>query len=359
MANPSDLITGAAFRGDFQGSDRVLQGEWVRLLNEAVRSTWNLASAARPDFQFSSYDFTLTSGGSASIAVPSNFHSLIDVVFGPDTTQEYSLGPFAWQNRRSPGGWWPPFLTSGGGPGGTRASLRGDLIYVEPSLRAGGNYRLWFCPKAKDCKWLVRLATTAALSACTAAGSGVGKTLTANVNGALTVDGQTAALNDKILVKNEVTTANNGVYVVTSAGSVSTAWVLTRATDFDATAEVAVGDIVAVGQTNPVLAVGALNEAKFFTVATFTAIEFAVTFTEGANFDAILDPFVELVEIKTAVPAMMRDGGTQTTSVRDFREREQTLTAEMQRYFGMVRSVTVSKIIDTDATGINGFRGGW
>jgi hypothetical protein len=81
----------------------------------------------------------------------------------------------------------------------------------------------------------VRLATVAALPANTYNNgtSGVGATLTANANGALSVDGVAAVVGNRILVKNEVTQANNGVYVVTQTGSGAAVYILTRATDFD------------------------------------------------------------------------------------------------------------------------------
>lgn len=92
-----------------------------------------------------------------------------------------------------------------------------------------------------------RLATVAALPACTAAGSGVGKTLTANAVGILTVDSVAAALNDLILVKNQVNPIDNGFYKVTTAGAVGVAFVLTRSTSMDATgAETTPGKTVAV-----------------------------------------------------------------------------------------------------------------
>ena len=92
-----------------------------------------------------------------------------------------------------------------------------------------------------DVKESVRMATAAALAANTAAGSGVGKTLTANANGGLTVDGVTAALNDRILVKTEAAGANNGIYTVTDTGSGASPWELTRATDADQDDEVNAG----------------------------------------------------------------------------------------------------------------------
>ena len=81
----------------------------------------------------------------------------------------------------------------------------------------------------------VALATTAALPANTYNNgtSGVGATLTANANGALSVDSTLTIAAERILVKNEVAGANNGVYVVTQVGSAGTPYILTRATDFD------------------------------------------------------------------------------------------------------------------------------
>jgi hypothetical protein len=81
----------------------------------------------------------------------------------------------------------------------------------------------------------VELATTAALPANTYNNgtSGVGATLTATANGALTVDSVLTVVGYRVLVKNEVTQANNGVYTVTQVGSAGTPYILTRATDFD------------------------------------------------------------------------------------------------------------------------------
>jgi hypothetical protein len=81
----------------------------------------------------------------------------------------------------------------------------------------------------------VNLATTAALPANTYNNgtSGVGATLTGNANGALSVDSTLTIVAERVLIKNEVTQANNGVYTVTQVGSAGTPYILTRATDFD------------------------------------------------------------------------------------------------------------------------------
>ena len=81
----------------------------------------------------------------------------------------------------------------------------------------------------------VDLATTTALPANTYNNgtSGVGATLTATANGALSVDSTLTVAANRILVKNEAAQANNGVYTVTQVGSAGTPYILTRATDFD------------------------------------------------------------------------------------------------------------------------------
>jgi hypothetical protein len=82
------------------------------------------------------------------------------------------------------------------------------------------------------------LATTTALPANTYnnGASGIGATLTGNAYGTLMVDNTTTTIGLRILVKNESNEVNNGVYSVTATGSPSTDYVLTRVTDFDATA---------------------------------------------------------------------------------------------------------------------------
>lgn len=88
-------------------------------------------------------------------------------------------------------------------------------------------------------KLSVRVATTAALGANTYANgtSGVGATLVATSNASLVIDGVTVVAGDRVLVQNEVAPANNGIYIVTNAGSAGAAYTLTRATNADTGAE--------------------------------------------------------------------------------------------------------------------------
>lgn len=83
------------------------------------------------------------------------------------------------------------------------------------------------------------VATIATLSTNTYANgsSGVGATLTATTNAILVVDGYTVKLADLILVKNEAASANNGLYVVTTLGTASIPYVLTRHADMSTAIE--------------------------------------------------------------------------------------------------------------------------
>jgi len=92
-------------------------------------------------------------------------------------------------------------------------------------------------------------ATTADLGTVTYnnGSSGVGATITKTSPFAtLAIDGGNPSVGQRILVKNETSGQYNGIYTVTSVGSGSVGWVLTRATDYDQTGtgagEIAPGD---------------------------------------------------------------------------------------------------------------------
>lgn len=67
--------------------------------------------------------------------------------------------------------------------------------------------------------------------------SGIGATITTlTLNTALTIDGYTLALNDRVLVKNEsggLGAAKNGIYFLSQLQTVGLPWILTRALDYD------------------------------------------------------------------------------------------------------------------------------
>ena len=93
--------------------------------------------------------------------------------------------------------------------------------------------------QALDVKASVRLATTANLGSNY---NNAGGTLTnSGSNAALSLDGVTVVAGNRILVKDQTAGAENGIYVVTTVGDGSTAWVLTRAEDANASAEMTGG----------------------------------------------------------------------------------------------------------------------
>jgi hypothetical protein len=86
-----------------------------------------------------------------------------------------------------------------------------------------------------------RTATTANLTSTYANGTvGVGATLTATSNGAIgTIGGISLVLNDRILVKNQASAFQNGIYSVTTVGDGSHPWILTRVLDLNQSDEIA------------------------------------------------------------------------------------------------------------------------
>ncbi len=85
----------------------------------------------------------------------------------------------------------------------------------------------------------VLVATTGNLTANYNNGtSGVGATLTnSGAQAALSIDGVSMNVNDRVLVWQQTTGTQNGVYVVTTVGSGATNWVLTRSSDADTSSE--------------------------------------------------------------------------------------------------------------------------
>lgn len=123
-----------------------------------------------------------------------------------------------------------------------------------------------------DVKASVHVATAAALPACTYnnGSSGVGATLVADVNGELVVDGYTLNNNEYVLVKNQTTTFQNGIYTVTASGNVNSPFILTRRTDVDTGTELTSGSFCFVEQ-------GTSNASTGWVLSTQGAISIGTT----------------------------------------------------------------------------------
>ena len=155
-----------------------------------------------------------------------------------------------------------------------------------------------------DTKPSCKIATTANLSATYNNGTaGVGATLTnSGTQATLTLDSTAANLDDRILVKDQTTRTQNGIYVVTNVGGVSSNWVLTRATPEDQPAELSGGAFVFVEE-------GVLNANNGYTFTHTGQPTFGTT-----NLD--VSQFSGAGQI-TAGAAMSKDGNQLDVEVDD------------------------------------------
>jgi hypothetical protein len=136
--------------------------------------------------------------------------------------------------------------------------------------------------------------------------AGVGATLTAGSSSTLTVDGTVAPVNSIILVNNQGVPAQNGVYSVTTAGSGSAAWVLTRVTFFNTSANMLKGSYVFVtnGSTQ--------NNSAWTLAASVTTVG-----TTAVNFN----PFSQISGISATGVTYTASGGTARTQATRNAER--------------------------------------
>lgn len=74
--------------------------------------------------------------------------------------------------------------------------------------------------------------------------------LKAGNNGALSIDGVTLNVNDRVLVQDQTNAFENGIYEVSATGSATTPAILTRAFDFNASAEMSSGSFTFVQEGN-------------------------------------------------------------------------------------------------------------
>lgn len=136
-----------------------------------------------------------------------------------------------------------------------------------------------------------RVGTTGALTVIYDNGAaGVGATLTNDsTQDFISLDGVSLDSGDRVLVKNQASTFQNGIYIVTNIGSGATNWILTRATDYDLVSQINPGDLVIItaGTT--------LSKSSWIETAIVTAIG--------------TDPIV-FVQFSASLPISLANGGT-------------------------------------------------
>lgn len=128
----------------------------------------------------------------------------------------------------------------------------------------------------------VRVATTANLTATY--NNGAGTLTNSSTQAAISIDGVSLSVGNRVLVKNQTSGFQNGVYQVTTVGSSSVNWVLTRVADFNAWAS---GNIYT-GATFYVT-LGTTNANKYFYCTNTNTPPFvlgstAIAFVIGGGF---------------------------------------------------------------------------
>jgi hypothetical protein len=203
--------------------------------------------------------------------------------------------------------------------------------------------------------------------------AGVGATLTAGSFGALTIDGYTVLLGDRILVKNQASSFQNGVYTETTLGTGGVAYVLTRATDYNAPSNINYTGTIPVINGSTLNGTGWNGPTNIATVGT-NAITYTqassgsgpaggnvkatgnlanFTFIEGGNGKTIqsvtspncTDTVGQHLNYASATGAI-----TCGTSVPASTVNASSPGAGIAHFAGSTQTVTSSKIISTDIT---------
>ncbi len=122
------------------------------------------------------------------------------------------------------------------------------------------------------------------------------------LNGEQTIDGVACVAGDRVLVKNQANTVDNGIYVVSTGG-----W--TRAQDFDGRYDATRGTLVIVNLGS--------TQGKFYRLTTSdNPVVFgtsAITFQLSTEVPIPLDSFPQIVDSIAALKALANPGGAQST----------------------------------------------
>ena len=137
-----------------------------------------------------------------------------------------------------------------------------------------------------DVKDSVIVTTTGNLTATYSNGtSGVGATLTnSGTQAAITIDSRVLVLGERVLVKDQTTALQNGFYKVTTVGTASTNWVLTRSIDADENTEITPGAFTFVEEGT----VGANNGYVCTNVGSITIGTTPITFVQFSGAGSVI-----------------------------------------------------------------------
>lgn len=199
------------------------------------------------------------------------------------------------------------------------------------------------------------LTNASGLSYATRANSGVGATLTnSGAQAALSLDGVSLSLNDRVMVRLQTNGFENGVYTVTTVGSGSTNWVLTRATDSN---KVNPADPDGVGTGDYYFTQsGTLNAGDShvlttepntmiigYTTLTYTQFSGSVDYTGGTNITVA----GQTISVSGTIAATLGGTGTSTVTTGDLLYGSATNT------WGKLAAGAAYKTLSMNAGGTN------
>jgi Chaperone of endosialidase len=155
--------------------------------------------------------------------------------------------------------------------------------------------------------------TTANLNATYVNGvSGVGATLVnAGSLAAFSLDGTSPPLNARILVKNQTTAFQNGIYTLTTIGTGVISWVLTRSTDYNSPSEIAPGNFILVDNGTTNANTGWIQTATVTTIGTSS-----ISFSQFGNAASLTASYI-LQTSNSALPNAQVLGSLSTGIVKN------------------------------------------
>jgi hypothetical protein len=297
LANAQEYADMVPGEGDSDGF--VPTDTWRVWINHGIRELHDVVTTCFKATYFRTTLFTLA-GTTYQYTLPSNLKRVKGVDIDPGTPRRRTVRPFNFGDRNS-------YL------GGTMSSiatycryrrysvLGSGLLQIEPQEQASGNYALYWVPKATELPepdFTVRALVT---SLPNYDDSGL-PTLVALANGALPAqDGVALLVNDRVLFTGGVAGKDNGIFKVVAVGDGSHPWSLTRTTDYDQNAEIAIGDVVQVTEGTKYAGTEWLNSSAAIDVDAQP-----MTFSPSV-VDTEIEPYIEYPALYAARNALTKE----------------------------------------------------
>lgn len=153
--------------------------------------------------------------------------------------------------------------------------------------------------------------------------SGIGATFTVTATGAFTIDGQTPAVNSRILLKDQSSGFQNGVYNLTVAGTIGVSPVLTRSFDYNTPVAMNAGSPIPVinGSTNALtlwiqtstittIGTDALTFSKFSGGGSGTVTAVSVVGANGLAGTVANSTTTPAITLSTSITGILQGNGT-------------------------------------------------